>query len=107
MKSHRQSPSDHHGIAAKARRVAEFLKDEETEAKIELARALGPRTGLVSEVRNELRWTFQGRKGWLIGMGFNFVTAAAYVTYLHFNPKFHDDIRISGLATGIDDRHDK
>jgi hypothetical protein len=58
-------------------------------------------TGTLSEIADELRWTFSERRGWLIGLGFNLAIAAAYVGYSHFQSHSHDVVRIAGIATGV------
>jgi hypothetical protein len=60
--------------------------------------ATEPRLGLWSDLVDELRWTFAGRKGWLIGLGVNVATAAAYVGYSAYDPNKPDDIRIANVG---------
>lgn len=60
--------------------------------------ATEPRSGLVRDVADELRWTFKGRKLWLLGIACNLTLAAAYVGYTHYNPRLHDDIRFANFG---------
>ncbi|HEV7207289.1 MAG TPA: hypothetical protein VGN54_00970 [Mycobacteriales bacterium] len=45
---------------------------------------------LFAEVGQELRWNLRGRPGWLAGIGFNFVLAAAYLGYYRSTAHFPD-----------------
>ncbi|MGO8872343.1 MAG: hypothetical protein ACLQPH_13255 [Acidimicrobiales bacterium] len=56
--------------------------------------------GYLSEVADELRWTFSERRRWLIGIVFNLVIAGVYVGYAHDRPLSHDIVHIAGIATG-------
>jgi hypothetical protein len=60
-----------------------------------------PRAGILADVADELRWTFSGRKGWLIGIGFNLVIAGIYVGYTHYDPHVRDNVKVAGIATGV------
>jgi hypothetical protein len=63
--------------------------------------ALEPRGGVLADVADELRWTFTGRKGWLVGIGANLAVAAVYVGYTHYDPQVRDNVRVAGIATGV------
>jgi hypothetical protein len=70
---------------------------EEGESAVELE----PREGVLADLADELRWTFGGRKGWLIGIAFNLILAGVYVGYTHYHPHSRDPVDITGLATGV------
>lgn len=57
------------------------------------------RASYLSEIVDELRWTFSERRGWLIGIAFNLAVAAVYVGYTHYRPHAHDLVRVAGIAT--------
>jgi hypothetical protein len=60
-----------------------------------------PRVGLFGDVADELRWTFSGRKGWLIGMALNLVVALVYVAYTHYDPHRAGDIRAVNIGLAV------
>lgn len=65
------------------------------------AAAAEPRLGLWRDITDELRWTFSGRKGWLVGVVLNLALGAVYVGVSHYRPGHHDDFRIAGVGTGL------
>ena len=65
------------------------------------APATEPRAGLVDDVIDELRWTFSGRKGWLLGMAFNLAVALVVVGYQDYDPHKRGDIKIAGIGVAV------
>jgi hypothetical protein len=63
--------------------------------------ATEPRAGLVDDVIDELRWTFSGRKGWLLGMAFNLAVALVVVGYQDYDPHKPGDIKIAGVGVAV------
>lgn len=68
------------------------------DAAVGSARATEPRAGLIDDVKDELRWTFRGRKGWLLGMVFNLVVAVVVTGYQRYDPHVSGDIRIANIG---------
>jgi hypothetical protein len=65
------------------------------------ASATEPRAGLVDDVKDELQWTFTGRKGWLLGMVFNLVVAIVVTGYERYDPHVQGEIKIANIGVAI------
>ncbi len=68
---------------------------------IEAAEPFEPRTGLVADVFDELRWTWAGRKGWLLGMAGNLAFAIAYLAYTDYDPRVAGDIKVANIGLAV------
>jgi hypothetical protein len=64
---------------------------------------LEPRRGLIADVVDELRWTFRGRKGWLVGIVLNLLYAYVYLAVTQGDPREFGDIKSVnvGIAVGV------
>jgi hypothetical protein len=71
------------------------------DAAVGSAPATEPRAGLLDDVKDELRWTFGGRKGWLLGMAFNLVVAMVVVGYQDYDPHVSGDIKIANIGIAV------
>lgn len=71
------------------------------DAAVGSAPATEPRAGLVDDVKDELRWTFTGRKGWLFGMAFNLAVAVVVTGYQHYDPHVSGDIKIAHIGVAV------
>jgi len=63
--------------------------------------ATEPRLGLCGDVADELRWTFSGRRGWLLGMAGNLLVALVVVGYQHYDPHVSGDIKIAYVGIAV------
>ncbi len=63
--------------------------------------ALEPRLGLLGDIRDELHWTFTGRKGWLIGIAVNLVTAYIYLAITQPDPSRFGDIKAANVGLAV------
>ncbi len=60
------------------------------------------RVSVGRDILAELRWTWTGRRDWLIGIGINLLIGLAYVGYNDFNLTAHDYLTTAtGVAAGI------
>lgn len=58
--------------------------------------------GLVADTITELKWTWSGRKAWLLGIGINLVIGLVFVGIAYYDPHRAFDIRTAaGLAVGL------
>lgn len=71
------------------------------DAAVGIAPATEPRAGLIDDVKDELQWTFSGRKGWLLGMGFNLLVALVVIGYQRYDPHVSGDIRIANIGIAV------
>ena len=71
------------------------------DAAVGSAPATEPRAGLFDDVKDELRWTFSGRKGWLLGMAFNLVVALVVIGYQRYDPHVSGDIKIANIGIAV------
>jgi hypothetical protein len=71
------------------------------DAAVGSAPATEPRAGLIDDVRDELRWTFSGRKGWLFSMLANLLVALTVVGYQHYDPHVSGDIKIAHIGVAV------
>jgi hypothetical protein len=69
--------------------------------EIEAAEPLEPRVGLLGDVLDELRWTWAGRKWWLVAMVGNFATAVAYLLYTNYDPHVAGDIKGANVGLSV------
>ena len=60
-----------------------------------------PRLGLFEHIIDELRWTFTGRRGWVIGMGFNLALALVFVSYQDYDPHAPGDIKVANVGLAV------
>ena len=83
--------------------MATGQRDFETErqAAIEAAEPLEPRAGLLADVVDELRWTWAGRKGWLLGMLGNLALAIVYLVYTDYDPHVAGDIKAANVGLAV------
>ncbi len=63
--------------------------------------ATEPRLGLFGDVADELRWTFSGRRGWLLGLAGNLLVALVVVGYQHYDPHVSGDIKIAYVGIAV------
>jgi hypothetical protein len=71
------------------------------DAAVGTAPATEPRGGLIDDVKDELQWTFSGRKGWLLGMVFNLVVSLVVVGYQRYDPHVSGDVKIANIAVAV------
>jgi hypothetical protein len=71
------------------------------QAEIEQREPLEPRAGLWGDIRDELRWTWAGRKGWLVGMLGNLVFATGYLLVTNYDPHMSDDIKVANVGLAV------
>lgn len=71
------------------------------DAAVGSAAATEPRAGLLDDVEDELRWTFTGRKGWLVGMLFNLAVALVVTGYQRYDPHVSGDIKIANIGVAV------
>jgi len=71
------------------------------QAEIEEREPLEPRVGLWGDILDELRWTWAGRKGWLVGMLGNLVFAIGYLLVTDYDPHMSDDIRVANVGLAV------
>lgn len=58
--------------------------------------------GLIADTIAELRWTWSGRRSWLLGIGFNLAIGLVFVGIAYYDPQRAFDIRTAaGLAVGL------
>jgi hypothetical protein len=82
---------------ATGHREFETLRQE----AIEGAEPFEPRRRLWGDVVDELRWTWAGRKGWLLGMVGNLVFAVAYLAYTDYDPRAAGDIKAANVGLAV------
>jgi hypothetical protein len=63
--------------------------------------ATKPRMGLFEHIGDELRRTFTGRKGWLVGLLFNLAVALAIVSYQDYDPHVRGDIKAVNIGLAV------
>jgi hypothetical protein len=63
--------------------------------------ATEPRVGLLGDIADELRWTFSGRKGWLLSMVANLLLALVVVGYQSYDPHASGDIKIAHVGIAV------
>ncbi len=63
--------------------------------------ATEPKLGLLGDVADELRWTFSGRRGWLLGMAGNLLVALVVVGYQDYDPHVSGDIKIAYVGIAV------
>ena len=71
------------------------------DAAVGSAPATEPRAGLLDDVKDELHWTFSGRKGWLLGMLFNLLVAIVVIGYQRYDPHVSGDIKIANIGIAV------
>lgn len=71
------------------------------EAAVGSATATEPRAGLIDDVKDELQWTFRGRKGWLLGMAFNLLVAVIVIGYQRYDPHVSGDLKIANIGIAV------
>jgi hypothetical protein len=68
---------------------------------IEAAEPFEPRAGLGRDILDELRWTWAGRKGWLLGMFGNLVFAVGYLVVTDYDPHVAGDIKVANVGLAV------
>ena len=68
---------------------------------VESIGATEPRLGLLRDIVDELRWTFTGRKGWLVGMAGNVAMGLAYVGLTRYDPHRAGDLKIANIGVAV------
>jgi hypothetical protein len=68
---------------------------------IEEAEPLEPRAGLWRDILDELRWTWSGRKWWLLGMLGNLVLAIGYLLVTDYDPRVAGDIKVANVGLAV------
>jgi hypothetical protein len=86
-------------ICAVASRQHEF--ETGRQAAIEEREPLEPRAGLARDIVDELRWTWAGRKGWLLGMLGNLVFAIGYLFVTDYDPHVSGDIKVANVGLAV------
>ncbi len=71
------------------------------DAAVGSAPATEPRAGLIDDVKDELRWTFTARKGWLLSMAFNLAVAIVVIGYERYDPHVKGDIKIANVGVAV------
>ena len=71
------------------------------DAGVGSAPATEPRAGLIDDVKDELRWTFSGRKGWRFGMALNLFVAIVVSGYQAYDPHVSGDIKIANIGSAV------
>jgi hypothetical protein len=68
---------------------------------IEAAEPFEPRAGLWRDILDELRWTWSGRKGWLLGVLGNLVFAIGYLFVTDYDPHVAGDIKVANVGLAV------
>ena len=68
---------------------------------IEAAEPLEPRAGLWRDILDELRWTWAGRKWWLLGLLGNLVFAIGYLFVTDYDPRAAGDIKVANVGLAV------
>ena len=68
---------------------------------VESIGATEPRLGLLRDIVDELRWTFTGRKGWLVGIAGNLAMGLAYVGLTRYDPHRAGDLKIANIGVAV------
>ncbi len=71
------------------------------QAAIEEREPLEPSVGLWGDILDELRWTWAGRKGWLLGMLGNLVFAIGYLLITDYDPHVSGDIKVANVGLAV------
>jgi hypothetical protein len=71
------------------------------QAAIEEREPLEPRVGLRGDILDELRWTWAGRKGWLLGLFGNLVLAIGYLLITDYDPHVSGDIKVANVGLAV------
>jgi hypothetical protein len=71
------------------------------QAAIEQREPLEPRAGLWWDILDELRWTWSGRKGWLLGMLGNLAFAIGYLLITDYDPHVSGDIKVANVGLAV------
>lgn len=75
--------------------------ETERQQAIEAAEPLEPRAGLWRDILDELRWTWSGRKWWLLGMLGNLVFAIGYLVVTDYDPRVAGDIKVANVGLAV------
>ena len=60
-----------------------------------------PKVGLLGDIVDELRWTYNGRRRWLLSMAGNLVLALVVVGYSDYDPHAAGDFKIAYVGIAV------
>jgi hypothetical protein len=63
--------------------------------------ATEPKLGLLRDIVDELRWTYNGRRGWLLSMAGNLILALVVVGYSDYDPHVAGDFKIAYVGIAV------